>query len=321
MAPKLIFGTASLGMDLTEFQDEESVKNLLKTLNDLHIHHLDTAARYPPLNQGRAEQLLGLTKELSSGFVIDTKVFTDTKTDASGDLSGASVQKSVASSLERMQRDGVNILYAHRPDPATPLEEQVEAMNDQITHGHCKAWGVSNFSPALLEEVLKICEQKGLRKPCCYQGQYSILTRAMGTKLLPLLRAHGIAYYGFRVVEAGFLSGRFVNNEYANTWLDEKNPLGKLTQGLYASKVLQAATKRFDADVKALGLLPTEVAIRWAVHHSALGDEDGIILGASKTAQVVEMAGFVQKGPLPDNVLNIVQEAWSTLKESRANVI
>lgn len=107
MAPQLIFGTATFGMDLTEFQDPTSVDNLLSTVKELGINRLDTAARYPPLNPGRSEQLLGEASSLSNleaEFSIDTKVYTDTRTDGSGDLTREAVARSVKTSLERLGR-------------------------------------------------------------------------------------------------------------------------------------------------------------------------------------------------------------------------
>ena len=106
MAPQLIFGTASFGMDLTEFQDATSVRNLLEALKELGITRLDTAARYPPLNPGRSEELIGEAVELSSQFTIDTKVYTNTQTDGSGDLSQEAMQLSVGRSLTRLRRSG-----------------------------------------------------------------------------------------------------------------------------------------------------------------------------------------------------------------------
>lgn len=104
MPPQLIYGTATFGMDMTEFQDSEAVRNMLKTVQSLGIKRLDTAPRYPPLNPGRAEKLLGEALELSGDFVIDTKVATDTRNDGSGDLVRDALQKSVGSSLERLKR-------------------------------------------------------------------------------------------------------------------------------------------------------------------------------------------------------------------------
>lgn len=111
MAPQIIFGTAGLGMEKTAFQDARSVTGLLETLRDLGITRLDTGARYPPLRPGRSEELLGEAREISRDFVIDTKVFTDTKTDGSGDLTVESIAKSAEGSLRRLQRpEGVCLI-------------------------------------------------------------------------------------------------------------------------------------------------------------------------------------------------------------------
>lgn len=108
MAPQLIFGTASFGMDLTEFQDSQSVEHLLKNLQELGVHRLDSGARYPPMKPGRAEELIGETKELSGKFIIDTKVYTDTQTDGSGDLTSEAIESSLQASLKRLRKsDGV----------------------------------------------------------------------------------------------------------------------------------------------------------------------------------------------------------------------
>lgn len=159
-------------MDGTEFQTSESVTKLLQTLHELGISHLDTAARYPPFNPGKSEQLLGeaLTKEATnSEFVIDTKVYTEVG-DGSGDLSRTNIPKSVDGSLERLKRpQGVNVLFSHRPDPATPLEEQIEGFIGQVAQGHAKAWGVANHPPETLQMILDLCERNGWEKPAWYQ--------------------------------------------------------------------------------------------------------------------------------------------------------
>lgn len=110
MAPRLIFGTASLGMDMTDFQNTSSVKDLLNALGNLGMNRLETVARYPPLLPGRAEELLGQVSELSYDFISDTKVYTDTKTDGSGDLTKVAISKSTTASLPRLRaRNGVRV--------------------------------------------------------------------------------------------------------------------------------------------------------------------------------------------------------------------
>ena len=103
MPPQLIFGTASFGMDMSDFQDPQSLSALYKTLQESGIRKLDSGARYPPLNPGRAESLIGETKEMNEGFLIDTKVFTDARTDGSGDLTGEAIESSIQGSLQRLK--------------------------------------------------------------------------------------------------------------------------------------------------------------------------------------------------------------------------
>ena len=78
--------------------------SLLPNLRGLHSNRFDTGARYPPPNPGQAEKLIGESEELSSGFLVDTEVYTDTKTDASGDLTGEAIETSLSNSLSRLRR-------------------------------------------------------------------------------------------------------------------------------------------------------------------------------------------------------------------------
>lgn len=112
-----------------------------------------------------------------------------------------------------------------------------------------------------------------------------------------------------------------VNNEHQGTRMSDDNPLGKAMQQVYADEVLRQAVKKFDAEVRAQGLLALEVALRWGLYHSALGDEDAIILGASKETQIVESVSLIQKGRLPAAILTLTDELWATVNESRANVL
>ncbi|KAJ8110208.1 hypothetical protein ONZ43_g5932 [Nemania bipapillata] len=322
MSPQMIFGTGGLGMDLTEFQDVESVKAALQVFKGLGITRLDTAARYPPLNPGKSEQLLGEALELSRDFAVDTKVYTDTKTNGGGDLTRTAIAKSVDASLKRLQRpEGVNVLYVHRADPATPLEEQIQGFVDQIANGHCKAWGVSNVSPDMLEEMLQLCELKGWPKPSYYQGTYNVISRAMETKLWPILQAHNIKFVAFWALATGFLTGKFVNGQHAGTRLGDDNPLGKAMQKMYGQEEVMRAVKKFDTETRALGLTPLEVSIRWIFYHSKLTDDDGVLLGASKVEQIVENVASIKKGPLSDAACLLVEELWETVKETRDNVM
>ncbi|KAG8156726.1 hypothetical protein KVR01_013331 [Diaporthe batatas] len=312
MAPQLIFGTGVLGMDGTEFQDKDAVTDLLSTLKQLGINRLDTAARYPPFNPGRSEQLIG-EADTSGAFVVDTKVYTEVG-DGSGDLTQAAMQKSVGGSLSRLQRPHVNVLFAHRPDPATPLEEQVRGFQDQVSRGLAREWGVANHPPEALERIIALCAEKGWAKPTWYQGTYNMLTRGAEARVLPVLRAHGMSFLASHALASGFLTGGHVDAE--------GRPTGRFAKNAnLAHPEVAAAMKEFVDGCSAHDLQPVEVASRWTSHHSALGDGDAIVLGASKLEQVGDTVAHISKGPLPQEMVVLVDRVWATVTPIRGSMI
>ena len=124
-----------------------------------------------------------------------------------------------------------------------------------------------------------------------------------------------------RPLAAGFLTGKLVNNEHAGTRFGDDNPLGKFAQKLYGAEDLHSAMKKFDAQAKSRNLSSTEVAMRWIAHHSALKDEDGIIIGASKVEQIRETVKIVKKGPLPGDMLRIAEDLWSEVRGGRGEIL
>ncbi len=96
--PNLILGGATLG---SSYRTLDAVSELLVVLKKHGISHIDSAARYPPTDPGRSEQLLGQSKAAAAGFIIDTKI--DTEGDGSGTLTAAAIAKSLEASLDRLQ--------------------------------------------------------------------------------------------------------------------------------------------------------------------------------------------------------------------------
>ena len=124
-----------------------------------------------------------------------------------------------------------------------------------------------------------------------------------------------------RPFAAGFLTGNVVNNEHAGTRFSDDNPIGKFAQKLFGAEDLHSAMKAFDSEVRSHNLTSVEVAIRWIAHHSALSDEDGIILGASKEKQVRETVAMLKKGPLPEEILGTAEKLWSAVEGTRGDII
>lgn len=126
----------------------------------------------------------------------------DTKASYAGDHPHTKdkIIENVDISVKELGIPQVNVYYLHMPDRNTPLEEAVAGMNEAHKAGKIKQFGVSNHSPAEVEEIVKIAEEKGYIKPTVYQGQYNAIVRGGERDLFPVLRKHNIAFYAYRWV-------------------------------------------------------------------------------------------------------------------------
>lgn len=120
---------------------------------------------------------------------------------------------------------------------------------------------------------------------------------------------------------SGFMTGKFVKGDHAGTRFADNNPLGKFAQKLFAADSLHAAFDKFDNAVAGRDLTTLEVSIRWIFHHSALDDNDGVVVGASKERQIEEVVAMVQQGPLPADVVRLAEQLWEELADSRSQII
>ncbi|KAM4057920.1 aldo/keto reductase family protein [Hirsutella rhossiliensis] len=247
--PLLIFGGASIGY---AYDRPEAVSELLRTLRSLGITRVDTAARYPPTNPGASERLLGEAGAATQGFDLDTKILC--WGDGSGTLEPAAIEKSLHESRRRLQSKGL-------------LEEQAAGLNAQYKRGLFNKLGVSNLSPEMLSEFLGICDDKGFDRPSVYQGQYNLIFRGIETTLFPTLRKHGMTLNAYSPLAGGFLSGRLSAGETEGTRFAEGNIMSHKT-------------------IEPLAISNIEASMRWISSHSALGPDDGVILGASKPSQL-----------------------------------
>ncbi|KAJ7486207.1 NADP-dependent oxidoreductase domain-containing protein [Mycena galericulata] len=314
--PTLIFGGASVGSTYTT---PDALADLLTALKAQDIHRIDTAARYPSANPGESERLLGATAAARQGFTIDTKILI--LSEAAGSLAPAAVEKSLRESYERLDLGtdtAINVLYCHAPDPTTPLEEQAAGLDAQYKKGLFKQLGVSNFPPEMLERFFEICERKGFVKPTVYQGQYNLVSRASEATLFPILRRHGIVFNAYSPLGGGFLTGKFTSGDTEGTRFAEGSPFAPMLRAQFDKTVMHDAVRALDESLAtyAPGVSKVEVSLRWVCFHSALGSGDGVILGASSPAQLVQNVVGIRNGPLPEEVVAAVDAIWHTVSGS-----
>lgn len=123
-----------------------------------------------------------------------------------------------------------------------------------------------------------------------------------------------MSYLACHTLASGFLTGEHIDAQ--------GNPTGRFASSSYAnSSEVAAAMKAFVTGCRAQDVLPVEVASRWLAYHSALKDNDGIMLGASKLAQVGDTVANIRKGPLTSNVVKLVDELWESVKPFRGSTI
>ncbi|KAI0889377.1 putative aldo/keto reductase [Annulohypoxylon maeteangense] len=311
-APHIIFGCGGLGQ---EFVGEDSVRELLELLKEAGIGRLDTAALYPPSDIGASQRLLGQVEAARLGFDIDTKVLIS-MSGFKGTLEPEKIAKSIAESYEALRLgDGqrVNVFYPHAPDVATPLKDQAAGFDAQYKKGLFDKLGVCNFSAEMLTEFIDICEREGYVKPTVYEGIYNLIDRQHEGPVLDLVRKHGMQYVAHSPHGSGFLHGALTSGEVEGTRFAKGN-------------IMSTDARRYDTDKnheairflnKALephGISKPEVALRWLAFHSKLEPRDAIIFGASKIAQVKLNVEALRKGPLPQDVVAVLDEAWKIVK-------
>ncbi|CAG8960225.1 hypothetical protein HYFRA_00012743 [Hymenoscyphus fraxineus] len=132
-SPTIIFGAGGIGHTEKSFiftwETSEAVSEVSFTLQSLDIHELDSSASYPPGNAWHTETLLGEAKAVEKGYIIDSKVL------KYGPLNEENITSSVNRTLSLLGCSKIRILYAHEPDPTTPLEETAAALDKQFRRG------------------------------------------------------------------------------------------------------------------------------------------------------------------------------------------
>jgi len=207
MAPSsntIAFGGTFFGAGtFPELQTQEDIQKLLDLLKSKGCTKIDTAQLY---GMGKSEQIIGQAKAIEQGFTIDTKWL--------GGWLGrpwATRETMVSSAKESLVKLGagkgkeVDIFYIHSPDLQTSFEETLEGVNEAYQAGGFKRFGLSNFTPSQVKEVLEICKNNNYIMPSVYQGSYAAVARKAEDELFPLLRENNFSFYAYSPIAGGFL--------------------------------------------------------------------------------------------------------------------
>ncbi|KAH9925633.1 NADP-dependent oxidoreductase domain-containing protein [Epithele typhae] len=219
-------------------------------------------------------------------------------------------------SLKALDTDSLDIFYLHGPDRTTPYEVTLKVVDELYKEGKFKRFGISNYMSWEVAEMVGICKANGYIQPMVYQGIYNAIHRRVEPELFPCLRKFGISFYEFNPLGGGFFTGRYRsmedNVEPGSRFDNSKGYQGPAYRARYWNEPYFAALAKIEAAAQKHGLTLAEVALRWVSHHSLMKRErgDAILIGASSLKHIEQNLVDLEKGPLPEDVVAVLDEAW-----------
>jgi aryl-alcohol dehydrogenase-like predicted oxidoreductase len=271
----LCFGTMTFGGDA----DEATSAALFGRCRDAGINFFDTADTY---THGRSEEILGrLMADCRDELIVATK-FANPIREGDPNAGGGSrrhIREAVEASLRRLNTDRIDLYYMHFPDPDTPPDETLRALDDLVHQGKVLYLGASNVAAWQLATALGISAREGLARFQCLQPMYSLLKRQAEVELLPLARHEGIAVCPYNAMAGGMLSGKYGGARPAQGRLIENPRYG----ARYGQDWMPGAVERFVAHARARDAHPVSLAVAWVRSHPAI---TAPLVGARTVAQL-----------------------------------
>jgi len=214
--------------------------------------------------------------------------------------------EAIDGSLKRLQLDHVDLVFCHRPDPDTPVEETVWAMHDMVRTGRALYWGTSEWGAAEIQEAWDIAERHHLHKPVMEQPQYHLLHRDRVEKeYAPLYERIGLGATTWSPLASGLLTGKYNDGvpEGARATLAGMEWL----RPMLTDPSRLAVVKRLGKVADDLGVPLSQMAIAWCLKNPRVST---VILGASRASQLQENLGALAVVPkLTDDVMRAIDAA------------
>jgi voltage-dependent potassium channel beta subunit len=276
--------------------DEGAAIETLATARDAGVNFFDNAEVYAG---GKAETLMGnALKHLAwerESYIISTKFYWGIADgpNRKNTLNRKYLLHAIDGSLKRLQLDYVDLVFCHRPDPHTPIEETVWAMHDMIQRGKALYWGTSEWAASEIVAAWQIAERHHLHKPVMEQPQYNLFHRQrVEQEYARLYQDLGLGLTTWSPLASGVLTGKYANGIPAGSrstlpgyaWLQET-----VTNSDWI-----AATERLRPISNELGCTLSQLAIAWCASNPHVST---VITGASSNAQVVENMGAIDLIP------------------------
>jgi aryl-alcohol dehydrogenase-like predicted oxidoreductase len=248
------------------------------------VNFFDTADAY---NKGEAERALGniLSEFPRPTLFILTKCFAPITDDINDrGLSAKHIFEACHKSLKRLRTDYIDCYMCHRPDPDTPLEESIRALEDLARQGKILYWGVSEWPAHLIARANGVAREIGARPIAVNEPRYSLLYRYPERNLFPATEAEGIGNVIFSPLAHGMLTGKYKPGEGAPAGTragnDETNAV---IMKLYWNEENKSKGQELAKLASGMGATAAQLAIAWCLRNPAVAS---VITGATRVSQV-----------------------------------
>ena len=279
--------------------DFEGTRAVVHRALDLGVTLFDTADVYG--NKGKSEEFLGeILKDRRKDIVIATKFGMPMSDSARPrDASRAYVMRAAEASLKRLRTDWIDLYQLHRPDPKTPIEETLRALDDLVQQGKVRAIGCSNFSAAELDNAQDAAARAHASAFVTVQDEYSLLARDIERGLIPAMAQRHLSLLPYFPLASGLLTGKY--RRYADA------PKGaRLSYSAHHADVLNeknwAKLDKLNAVAERTGHSLLEFAFGWLLAKPIIGS---VIAGATKPEQIEQNVAAAAKRPSPAVIAEI----------------
>lgn len=278
---------SELGLGANNFGwwvDEQTSIAVINHALDIGINYIDTADMY---DRGRSEEFVGKAISGKRVDVIIATKFAAVMGESLNDRGGSRwyVMRAVEASLKRLNTDYIDLYQMHFPDPTTPIEETLRALDDLVKAGKVRYIGCSNFAAWQLSEALWTSRVNNLNSFVTVQPKYNLFERQIEQELVPCCKAHGVGVIPWGPLAGGFLTGKYRRGEQPPTPATGAMP-AKAFHRLYNTVLTDANWDRLgklDAFAKTRGHKVGELAIAWLLWHPWLST---VIAGATSPEQL-----------------------------------
>jgi len=297
----------------TQFGVSEA-KEIMAAAFKAGVNFFDNAEAYA---NGRAEEIMGQAlKELGwprKDYLVSTKIFWGGDGPNDQGLSYKHIIEGVNNSLKRLQLDYVDLLFAHRPDPDTPIEETVFAFNQVIREGKAFYWGTSEWSAAEIMRATDFARRNNLRPPSMEQPQYNLFYRKRFEDEYALLyKELGYGTTTFSPLYGGMLTGKYNQGEIPEGSRADLEDYEWMKKRVQDEKKL-AVTRELAVVAKDLGVSMAQMSLAWVLKNPNVST---VITGASKISQLEENMKAVEiKDQLTDDVMDRIHAIVKVLDD------